>query len=107
MSDYISRDDLIDTLDECIDKCEQMLPITPAQVHEIRGEINATKAIRVLVKMFDAADVRENKQGEYVFSQSKDALVCSLCGAYRPPYVCGANYCPNCGADMRPSDGDD
>lgn len=59
MSEYINKDELVDTLDECIAKCEETLPLTPAQVHEIRGEINATKAIRVFIKRFDAADVRE------------------------------------------------
>ena len=100
MRDYISKDDLIDTLDECIDKCEQMLPLTPAQVHETRGEINATKAIRVFVKMLDAADVREHVRGHWYLNGA-----CSNCG--KQTMQSYPNYCCYCGADMRPSDGDD
>lgn len=61
MAEYIERKELLKTIDEVITKCESAIPATPAQVHELAGETNATKAIRFLIRNFDAADVRENR----------------------------------------------
>lgn len=57
MTDYISKEALLQTLDDVIARTEETYPITPDLVYELRGEINATKAIWVLVNRFDAADV--------------------------------------------------
>lgn len=103
MTDYISRGELVDTLDECIAKCEEMLPLTPAQVHEMKGEINATKAIRVFVKRFPAADVRKVKRGEWLPTHDANKVRCSNCDVIHliAQYPHGdINFCPNCGASM-------
>ena len=49
------------------------------------------------------ADVRENVKGEWIEITDKDAPItyaCSVCGA-GIDYRGFANFCPNCGADMR------
>lgn len=68
----------------------------------------------VLMKLDDAptADVRENVRGEWLdywdnpikyYFDGRYSAHCSVCG-YHPEYeeeMRSANFCPNCGADMR------
>ena len=115
MTDYIRREALLQTLDDVITRTEGTYPITPDLVYELRGEINATKAIRVLVNRFDAADVVEARHGEWVWNKDGmdwniGAWMCSVCGRMSPMWwntdrtsprhKSGHGYCPNCGAKM-------
>ena len=68
-------------------------------------EIN--KKICTRLKAIPAADVRENRRGEWVPKFNKwgdyvttvDGYECSVCGEFDP--MKGDNFCPYCGADMR------
>ena len=63
-----------------------------------------TKAIfDSIIDQQPTADVRENVKGEWIEITDKDAPItyaCSVCGA-GIDYRGFANFCPNCGADMR------
>lgn len=59
-----------------------------------------------------AADVVERKRGEwvtddglYLTEEPLDFVRCSLCGKVHPEW--GYNFCPYCGADMRPTQAND
>ena len=109
MAEYIDREALVKTLDEVIEKCEQVYPITPAQEHELAGERNAVKAIRVLVKRFDAADVKPVVHGKWTHGEGDSRWMCSVCkGKENVPTIMGKpivwDYCPNCGARMGEKD---
>ena len=67
------------------------------------------------IARFPIADVRENVRGEWIEDNPREKSMmwrCSVCGriAYYPTIGerksykkhCGYNFCPNCGADMRP-----
>ncbi len=66
-----------------------------------------------LLKNLPPADVRENVRGEWLdywdnpikfYFDGRYSAHCSVCG-YHPEYeeeMHSANFCPNCGADMRP-----
>lgn len=52
--------------------------------------------------------IEERKKGKWIQSEEKEGLEftfyeihCSECGVLRKIGWMGANYCPNCGADMR------
>ena len=109
MTDHISREALLQTLDEVIKRTEETYPITPDQVYELRGEINATKAIWVLVNRFDAADVAPVVHGKWIgdCKAISDADGIARCGMYG--FRCSkcngfsiedGRYCPRCGAKM-------
>ena len=63
------------------------------------------------------ADVRENVMGEWINTTSGEHYKCSQCGTLAPIWIDESNsceyykdisewlsdFCPNCGADMRPS----
>lgn len=52
------------------------------------------------LEYFPAADVRENKRGKWKLGQEDiySIFICSECG---DTCYWSANFCPNCGADMR------
>lgn len=51
-----------------------------------------------------AADVREVKRGKWMAGiHGSVSIVCSVCGyEWYAASTMSQNYCPNCGADMRP-----
>ena len=60
---------------------------------------------------FPSDDVVEHKRGKWVNNGDEDRpyIKCSMCGQ-RKPILLGSfnfNFCPNCGADMRESEGED
>lgn len=80
-------------------------------------EISFTDWLKGFVKKHIAADVRPVVKAEWErpkgFTPRSWIFVCSKCGdrAYFPvpkyfPKGCGYSFCPNCGADMRPSAND-
>lgn len=51
----------------------------------------------------------ERKMGRWILVASgRGGYECSCCHEYAPSYRCGedrlSNFCPNCGADMRPTE---
>ncbi len=53
---------------------------------------------------FPAADVRENVRGEWVYLY-EDNYKCSICGSWwccTDSQIDEMNYCPDCGARMKP-----
>ena len=57
----------------------------------------------LLIDTAPTADVRENVRGEWIDINDENAPIncaCSVCGA-GIDYRGFANYCPNCGAEMR------
>lgn len=52
-----------------------------------------------------AADVRPVKRGEWGSDMS--TAICKHCGHAFPAFMRMYNYCPNCGADMRPPEVDE
>ena len=50
------------------------------------------------ISAIPAADVREVKQGKWIARHKWDWFACSVC-SYESNKA--ANFCPNCGADMR------
>ncbi len=100
MSDYIKREDVIETVYKLREyfKC---------------WDRNDDIAIKKYLNAIPAADVRENVRGEWLSKNldnfRKYEVICSVCGArfignydaYDEPY--DFNFCPNCGAEMENS----
>ena len=59
--------------------------------------------VKKLINDISAADVKPVVRGEWIWTETGDAdyeqfWVCSICGEHN---FYEANFCPNCGADMR------
>lgn len=100
MSDLISRQALCDDLRE--------YKVHPVPISSDESEVKGYNdgidlAISVIAKFPSA----EWKKGEWVYDGIRGrfpACRCSICGHYENAdwaLLQGANYCPNCGADMR------
>lgn len=95
MSDYIKRSDAIDAIDAICESCEYY------------------KNERIVEKLKDlpAADVRENRTGEWIRGDSEKITrmwKCSKCGnkIYSESWKDRKEFhafCGRCGADMRPN----
>ena len=87
MSDYISREALIDRLNNNLSACN----------HGTFSEMCYADAIET-VKNLPAADVEPVRHGREIEDGDIGGFwLCSLCGEWLPY---GANYCPSCGARM-------
>lgn len=97
MSDYISREHLL------------------REAKEIGGHLYSdweTAGVLSLIRKQPAADVRPVVRGTWVFfdydigSYRHTGEACSLC-EFETSQITGKeyNFCPNCGADMRPEGG--
>ena len=89
MSDYIKREDAIET-------------IYKLREHFKCWDTDDDIAIKNTLNAIPPADVRENVRGEWIFPYGdKKYKRCSVCGSvfYSIPY--NTNFCPSCGADMR------
>lgn len=87
MSDYISREALIDRLNNNLSACN----------HGTFSEMCYADAIET-VKNLPAADVEPVRRGRKIEDGDIGGFwLCSLCGEWLPY---GANYCPSCGARM-------
>lgn len=102
MSDYISRQEAIDAY-------------ILHTMDYLEGKKPKRAFTEVLRELPSAQSKRENVRGEWIEDNPRDKSMmwrCSVCGriAYYPTIGerksykkhCGYNYCPNCGADMRP-----
>lgn len=96
MNDYIKREDALNALcDICVDKliCDKAYQ---TECHKKFMDI-------------PAADVRENVRGHWtnvqIYVTGSSMADCSICGVTVHDSFMGnaaPNFCPNCGADMRP-----
>ena len=102
MSDLISRQALCDDLRE--------YKVNPVPISSDESEVKGYKdgidlAISVIAK-FPSAEP-EQKKGEWIYDGIRGrfpACKCSICGHYENAdwaLLQGANFCSNCGADMR------
>ena len=100
MSDYISRDSAIEEL------------LSLAKRREARGAILSADEYEIIrwLNTLPAADVREVKRGKW--EEMPHNMVWNADGIYRAAYKCSnceqtlpfaGDFCPNCGADMRPT----
>lgn len=95
MSDYISREELIDSLNT--------VGLSPDY---IRMQVYPREVVKMIICDCPKADVRANIHGEWEeVTDYKDDnvyqwhIICSVCrqrGMFESD-----NFCPNCGADMR------
>lgn len=88
MAEYIDRDAVLDFIDGIWD-CDEW--------------VETKRFIQDKIALFPVADVVERKRGEWnvrIFGRDGTDAYCSVCGkgGNRPHW----NFCPNCGADMRP-----
>lgn len=93
MTDYISREALLNFVGNT-----PTTPVTEREVRLINAFISA-------IKIFPAADVRENKRGKWIEQHCVDEdlreqytiPICSVC---EETSLGRWNYCPICGAQM-------
>ena len=105
MSEYISREELIDRLRK-----------TELSAEQIRMLVYPREAVVGAIYDCPPADVRPNIHGHWIDEKvgrwfAGDTFKCSECGntLNRSGVNCGrgdANFCPNCGADMREPKGE-
>lgn len=86
MSGYISREAAIRVIDELYVK------------RPLDSDRFVLTGVGARLEELPAADVRENAKARWI--DMGDHLLCSGCGATH--YGADKNFCPNCGADMRP-----
>jgi hypothetical protein len=91
MSDYISRDSVINRVLELAK--EPSIQKCPDTVNGLLGAYN-------ILYEFPSADVRENIKGEWIEKEEHGTfwVVCNKCNKQ---HAFSTNFCPNCGADMR------
>ena len=96
MDDLISRQAAIDSLTEII-----------INLKNVYGDMgSAVNGARECIKSLSSAEP-ERKRGEWIYEGKRGrfpACKCSICGHYENAdwaMLQGANFCPNCGADMR------
>lgn len=102
MSDYISREALIDRLNNNLSACN----------HGTFSEMCYADAIET-VKNLPAADVEPVRHGAWYprfedWRQQQEGNKCSVCGfEYYGTGIRSFHYCPNCGAKMCLEDNDE
>lgn len=111
--DYIPREAAIAVIEE---KQKELCPLGMYSRHAVYGsdreKFDAWQEIIDTLESIPAADVRPVARGKWVndhngkYSASGDNFYCSICKdpslrAFGKPAK--TNYCPNCGADMRPT----
>ena len=93
MSDLIDRQNAIDVLEILADKMSD------------KGKTVMAQAVAVLKDL--QPEEPERKKGEWIYDGIRGrfpACKCSICGYYENAdwaLLQGANFCSNCGADMR------
>ena len=105
MSDYISREALLERIDgiwDCADmvfepndKCCRTDDCASCKWRETKN------AIRKIAANIPAADVREVKIAHWIFgvTMHHEWMKCSECNVSQEPNGC-FSFCPNCGAEM-------
>ena len=103
MTDYIERDELVSYFKEIATET-----LRDGSVQCVLGAGVIAHMI-VEIKEFPAADVRPVVRGKWAIGEC-GLYSCSVCGQMAPydvqadviEYWPSLNFCPNCGADMRP-----
>ena len=92
MSDYIRRDDAIETMQIYMKDISDKFPKRKNRIWAMRIDLYAQ------LVLIPASDVRENVRGEWIIN-GQTAYTCSNCSAI---YSFGNSYrfCPWCGAQM-------
>ena len=118
MAEYIEREALLERIDGIWD-CADM--VFEPNDHCCRADDCASckwaetkKAIRKIAANFPAAEVRPVVRGKWKVSVHRTYydVSCSVCGINsffqvdEKDSVSYANFCPNCGADMRAEEGE-
>ena len=94
MSDLIRREDAIEALYEAIRT-------------ELKGPFTDSMSLAVVMGNNIPSAEPERKRGKWIYEGKRGrfpACKCSICGHYENAdwaMLQGANFCPNCGADMR------
>lgn len=92
MNEYIDRNELLDVL-----YAEDAITISGVSI----------------INRFPSADVVKRKKGQWIESDlDYNFVTCSFCKEHKidgrmalsPDYAHQLNFCPNCGADMRPTE---
>lgn len=107
MNDYISREAAISMFAELQELANKRVCDTPADspcymryVTQVRERDDTVRRLRKLT----AADVRPVVRGKWLPTKDDNKKRCSHCDVIhliaQYPYG-NANFCPNCGADMR------
>ena len=96
MSDYIEREKVLryqDELEPCI--CRSI-------GQDATELFTATRDSSLInyIQSIPAADVRPVRRGKWI-DDGSGCVVCSECGEEHEWYTFRANFCDNCGADMR------
>lgn len=96
----MTNDEAIGVLEDVRDAICENIPGNHPELDELR------EAVQMAVD-----SLHERKKGKWIQSEEKEGLEftfyeihCSECGVLRKIGWTGANYCPNCGADMRGGD---
>ena len=112
MSDLISRQAAIDAFDESIKRCDKALSsfeISMKDEYAVKVEKASLKHYRDILENLPSVQP-ERKKGEWIHKPDiyldEQTWECSECGEpwifiEGTPSENNANFCPNCGADMR------
>ena len=98
MAENIEREAAIEKLNKL---CDRVCQYSKAQRKYMCGACPLGDAFTVIEDDIPAADVRPVVRGKWVQGDmpTYGGYKCSVCGANTVLYK--ANFCPNCGADMR------
>ena len=106
MSEYIEREAALESVREKL-LISESLPDTIAK----SASVFTLASMNDSLKSIPAADVRPVVRGRWELDRDPGEpwrYVCNICGEKTKDTVMGkprANFCPNCGADMRGGDG--
>lgn len=99
MTDYIERDELVSYF-----KAIATEELRDGSVERVLGAgVIATMALEI--KKFPAADVRPVVRGRWIVHDYGAGDINYECSECKEISCCGANFCPDCGADMREDEG--
>jgi len=101
MSDLIDRQAAIDALNELSEHYTEKGREWHPHIDHVLFEIQSLPAadVRMIVRGEWIKEIKHHKDDEQEFNY--EDIRCSHCGVRRRIGWYGANFCPNCGADMR------
>lgn len=108
MAEYIDRKAAIEALVglTIYSNAPSLNAAVEQEYHNGREWIGGVRDALIEIGDLSAADVKPVKRGKWIpVTNGRGGHECSECHDYAPSYQVGmeylANYCPNCGADMR------